>query len=72
MKRRFSSCFSMTEGVVEQINNNVEYAKNNGYDVEKVKALNSGSIVQILTSIAYSLAIISDYLTRVEITKEGK
>ena len=70
MKKRFKSCFDMTEGVVEQINDNVEYAKNNGYDVEKVKALNSGAILQILTSIAYSLSIIADILT--EVREEDK
>ena len=65
MKKRFKDCFSMTEGIVEQINNNIECGKNNGFDVEHVKALNSGSIVQILTSIAYSLSIIADILTEV-------
>lgn len=70
MKKRFSSCFSMTEEVVKQINDNIQYAKDNGFDVERVKALNAGCITQILTSIAYSLSIIADKLT--EVREENK
>ena len=63
MKVRCNSCFNMTEKAVEEINKNIAYGKENFFDVEKVKSLNLGSIVQILTSIAYSLAIIADKLT---------
>ena len=70
MKKKFNSCFSMTEDVVKQINDNIQYAKDNDFDVERVKALNSGSTTQILTSIAYSLSIIADILT--EVREEDK
>lgn len=69
MKSRFTNCFDMTEKAVEAINKNIAYGKENFFDVEKVKSLNLGSIVQILTSISYSLAIIADKLTE---TQEGK
>ena len=63
MKRQFTSCFDMTEKTVETINNNIELAKANNFDVEQVKALNLGNITSILAAIAYSLAIIADKLT---------
>lgn len=63
MKKRFSSCFDMTEKSVEIINNNIELAKANGFDTEQIKALNLGNITSILACISYSLAIIADKLT---------
>ena len=63
MKRQFTSCFDMTEKSVEAINDNLEGAKANNFDVEQIKALNLGNITSILACISYSLAIIADKLT---------
>lgn len=63
MKRRFTSCFDMTEKTVEVINNDIDIARTRDFDLERIKALNLGNITSILAAIAYSLAIIADKLT---------
>lgn len=61
-----SNCREMTEKAIDSINENLNYAKNNGFTLEQLNALNMQNLVQIMSAIANSLAAIADNLEKGE------
>ena len=58
----------MTNQAIDSINEAIKIANDKGFTTEKVIALNTGNLVQILGAIANSLASIADSLERGEKT----
>ena len=66
MNIKANNCKEMTEKAIDSINENIKFAKSNGFTIEQVNTLNTGNIAQILGAIANSLAIIADSLEKGE------